>query len=68
MTSVVRAVSFGLGPIGLAAARLALQKTTVQLVGAIDIDPAKIGKDLGDLLELSWELVERAGLTQEDLL
>ena len=52
MPSVVRAVSFGLGPIGLAAARLALQKTTVQLVGAIDIDPAKIGKDLGDLLEL----------------
>ena len=52
MTSVVRAVSFGLGPIGLAAARLALQKRTVQLVGAIDIDPAKIGKDLGDLLDL----------------
>jgi 2,4-diaminopentanoate dehydrogenase len=52
MPSVVRAVSFGLGPIGLAAARLALQKSTVQLVGAIDIDPAKTGKDLGDLLEL----------------
>ena len=52
MPSVVRVVSFGLGPIGLAAARLALQKTTVQLVGAIDIDPAKTGKDLGDLLEL----------------
>jgi hypothetical protein len=52
MTSVVRAVSFGLGPIGLAAARLALQKTSVQLVGAIDIDPTKVGKDLADLLEL----------------
>jgi 4-hydroxy-tetrahydrodipicolinate reductase len=49
---VIRAVSFGLGPIGLAAARLALQKTSIQLVGAIDIDPNKIGKDLGDLLEL----------------
>ncbi|MEO6597758.1 MAG: dihydrodipicolinate reductase [Planctomycetota bacterium] len=52
MPSVVRVVSFGLGPIGLAAARLALQKTSVQLVGAIDVDPAKVGKDLGDLLEL----------------
>jgi 2,4-diaminopentanoate dehydrogenase len=52
MPSVVRVVSFGLGPIGLAAARLALQKTSLQLVGAIDVDPAKIGKDLGDLLEL----------------
>jgi hypothetical protein len=52
MSAPVRVVSFGLGPIGLAAARLALQKTTVQLVGAIDIDPQKVGQDLGDLLEL----------------
>jgi 2,4-diaminopentanoate dehydrogenase len=55
MTTPVRVVSFGLGPIGLAAARLALQKSTVQLVGAIDIDPAKAGKDLGELLELGRE-------------
>jgi 4-hydroxy-tetrahydrodipicolinate reductase len=48
----VRVVSFGLGPIGLAAARLALQKTTVQLVGAVDVDPAKAGQDLAALLEL----------------
>lgn len=52
MSAPLRVVSFGLGPIGLAAARLALQKTSIQLVGAIDIDPKKIGKDLGDLLEL----------------
>jgi 4-hydroxy-tetrahydrodipicolinate reductase len=52
MPSPLRVVSFGLGPIGLAAARLALQKTSIQLVGAIDIDPAKVGKDLGELLEL----------------
>ncbi len=52
MPPVVRVVSFGLGPIGLAAARLALQKTSVQLVGAIDIDPEKAGKDLGELLDL----------------
>jgi 4-hydroxy-tetrahydrodipicolinate reductase len=52
MTSVVRVVSFGLGPIGLAAARLALQKKTVQLVGAVDVDPNKVGKDLGELLDL----------------
>jgi 4-hydroxy-tetrahydrodipicolinate reductase len=52
MSNVVRAVSFGLGPIGLAAARLALTKSSVQLVGAIDVDPNKVGKDLGDLLEL----------------
>jgi 2,4-diaminopentanoate dehydrogenase len=52
MSSPLRVVSFGLGPIGLAAARLALQKTSIQLVGAIDIDAGKIGRDLGELLEL----------------
>jgi 4-hydroxy-tetrahydrodipicolinate reductase len=52
MPSVVRVVSFGLGPIGLAAARLALQKTSIQLVGAIDIDPAKAGQDLAARREL----------------
>lgn len=52
MAQPLRVVSFGLGPIGLAAARLALSKKSIQLVGAIDVDPAKVGKDLGDLLEL----------------
>lgn len=52
MTSPLRVVSFGLGPIGQAAARLALQKHSLQLVGAIDVDPAKVGKDLGELLQL----------------
>lgn len=52
MPSALRVVSFGLGPIGLAAARLALQKTSLQLVGAIDVDPKKVGQDLGTLLEL----------------
>lgn len=52
MTPALRVVSFGLGPIGLAAARLALQKTSLELVGAVDVDSLKVGKDLGDLLEL----------------
>jgi hypothetical protein len=52
MPAAIRVVSFGLGPIGLSAARLALEKTSLELVGAIDVDPAKVGKDLGDLLEL----------------
>jgi hypothetical protein len=52
MPKHLRVVSFGLGPIGQAAARLALQKSTIELVGAIDVDPAKVGVDLGVLLEL----------------
>lgn len=46
----IRVVSVGLGPIGLAAARLALSKKTIELVGAVDPDPAKAGLDLGGLL------------------
>lgn len=47
----LRVVSVGLGPIGLAAARLALSKRNLELVGAVDVDPAKTGKDLGELLD-----------------
>lgn len=49
--SALRIVSTGLGPIGLAAANLLLEKSSLQLVGAVDPDPAKVGKDLGELLE-----------------
>jgi hypothetical protein len=43
-------VCFGLGPIGLRVARLALARPRVQIVGAVDVDPQKIGRDLGELL------------------
>jgi hypothetical protein len=43
-------VCFGLGPIGLGIARLALARPGVQIVGAVDVDPQKIGHDLGELL------------------
>lgn len=48
--SALRIVSTGLGPIGLAAANLLLEKSSLTLVGAVDPDPAKAGKDLGELL------------------
>jgi 4-hydroxy-tetrahydrodipicolinate reductase len=40
---------FGLGPIGLETLRLAATKPWARIIGAIDIDPAKIGQDLGGL-------------------
>ncbi len=52
----IRVVSYGLGPIGLATARLALGRRSLELVGAIDIDPEKVGRDLGELLELDKKL------------
>jgi len=51
MTAPLRVVSFGLGPIGLAACALLLDKSSLQLVGAIDVSPELVGKDLAELLD-----------------
>jgi 2,4-diaminopentanoate dehydrogenase len=45
-----RVVCYGLGPIGLGIARLALTRPSLQIVGAVDVDPEKLGRDLGELL------------------
>lgn len=53
MTKTYRIVQFGLGPIGQSCLRTLLSKKRgIQLVGAIDIDPDKVGKDVSDLLGL----------------
>ena len=46
----IRIVCYGLGPIGLGIARMALARPGIEVVGAIDIDPLKDGRDLGELL------------------
>jgi 4-hydroxy-tetrahydrodipicolinate reductase len=50
--SRLRVLPVGLGPIGLATVRLALSRRSLQVVGAVDLDPAKVGRDLAALLEL----------------
>jgi hypothetical protein len=45
----VRIVQYGIGPIGVEVAKYALKKQGVKFVGAVDIDPNKVGKDLGEL-------------------
>jgi hypothetical protein len=55
-----RVVQFGVGPIGASIARLMRQKTTIEIVGAIDKDPAKAGRDLGAVVGASdapWGVV-----------
>lgn len=48
---------YGLGAIGLATARAAMARQGLEIVGAVDVDPAKIGQDLGTLLgEEAWGL------------
>lgn len=41
---------YGLGPIGAAVARQVATRKGFQIVGAVDIDPAKVGRDLGEVV------------------
>ena len=47
---------FGLGPIGVAIARQVAERPGFKIVGAIDIDPAKVDRDLGDVVGLARRL------------
>ncbi len=46
----IRVVQYGVGPIGAAVVRLMRTKNALELAGAIDMDPAKVGRDLGELV------------------
>lgn len=54
--NVYRTIHYGLGPIGQELARLAAGRSSIQIVGAVDIDPAKVGKDLGEVIGLDRSL------------
>ena len=47
----IKIAQFGLGPIGLETLKLAATKPWAEIVGGIDIDPAKLGMDLGELTQ-----------------
>jgi 4-hydroxy-tetrahydrodipicolinate reductase len=46
----IRVVQYGVGPIGAAIVRLLREKQSVEIIGAIDKDPAKAGRDLGEVV------------------
>ena len=56
MAAAIRVVQIGLGPIGAAVARQVASRRGFQIVGAVDIDPNKAGRDLGDVIELGRKL------------
>lgn len=46
----IRAIQYGVGPIGAGLARLMREKQSIEIIGAIDTDPAKAGRDLGEVV------------------
>jgi 2,4-diaminopentanoate dehydrogenase len=45
----IRVLHFGLGPIGAAVVRQVAERSGFRIVGGVDIDPAKAGRDLGEV-------------------
>jgi len=50
MKQTITVAQYGIGPIGAEIARLLLTKPWVRLVAAVDIDPNKIGRDVGEVI------------------
>lgn len=51
MVAKIKVIVAGLGEIGLQTCELILQKKSLELLAAVDIDPVKSNKDLGKILK-----------------
>jgi 4-hydroxy-tetrahydrodipicolinate reductase len=52
----ITVAQYGIGPIGAEIARVLLMKSWFKVVAAVDVDPNKIGKDLGDVIGLGRQV------------
>src|SRR5678815_2487851 len=52
----IRVLHYGLGPIGAAVVRQIADRRGFRIVGAVDIDPAKAGRDLGEVADVGRTL------------
>ena len=63
MKKKIRAIQYGVGPIGASIARLMREKQAIEIIGAIDTDPAKVGRDLGEVVgakDAPWGVIVSA--------
>ena len=52
----IRVMFMGLGPIGCGAVKLVAARKGFKIVAAVDLDPAKVGQDLGDVAGVGRKL------------
>lgn len=57
----VRVMHVGIGPIGAAVARQIVSRAGFRIVGAVDIDPLKVGRDVGEVVGLGRRVRVRVG-------
>ena len=53
---MIRVLLYGLGPIGLMVGRQLATRDGFRIVGAVDVDPAKVGRDVGEIAGLERPL------------
>jgi 4-hydroxy-tetrahydrodipicolinate reductase len=64
----VKVVLYGIGAVGSLIARFLLQKEGVEIVGVVDVAKGKVGRDLGEILDIGRRLgVEVSSDTQKVL-
>lgn len=69
MAQSFKVVQYGVGPIGQSCLRTILSKKShIELVGVIDIDPTKVGKDVSEILGLDYEVGVRVSADAESVL
>jgi len=59
----IRAIQYGVGPIGASIVRLMREKQAIEIIGAIDTDPSKLGRDLGEVVgakDAPWGVIVSA--------
>ncbi len=54
--SEIKVLAYGLGPIGAETLRLIAERPALRVVGAVDLDPAKVGRDAGEVAGLGRPL------------
>ena len=64
IVSEIRVISFGLGPIGSEVARVAASKSNMRLVGAVDIDPSKVGRTVEEVTGAPSEVIVSSSLEE----
>lgn len=52
----INIVQYGIGPIGIKILQNLVKKNNINIVGAIDIDPNKVGKDIGQIADLGKDI------------
>ncbi len=53
---MIRVLAYGLGPIGVMVARQLATRDGFRIVGAVDVDPAKVGRDISEVAGLTRRL------------